>query len=160
MQRAVEALTTAGKKVAQLVLVTPVGGPTGTGIFGFGAGKSRPNVLSKLEQQVCRSRALPCGNIKLTAQLLSGAGGSDGWCQKRLHAVQVVDSGLPYLIVRTAVSDKVPDRYAEQANVVVASFGSLPQGLSVARSQVRSCACLSPCAVYQVVMHSWGLLRT
>lgn len=48
----------------------------------------------------------------------------------------MIDSGLNYLIVRTGATDRVPDSYGEEANPVVASFGTLPPGLSVARSQV------------------------
>lgn len=55
----------------------------------------------------------------------------------RAPRAQVVDSGLNYLIVRTAATDKVPDEYGAEANPVVAGLGSLPAGLSVSRSQVR-----------------------
>lgn len=64
VQRAIDALK--GSKVAQLVLVTPVGGPQGTGIFGFGGSKGRSDALSKLEEQV------------------GGGGGNScvcGWCR-------------------------------------------------------------------------------
>lgn len=52
LQRAIDALAANGG-LALLVLVTPVGGPTGTGIFGWGASKPRADTLSKLEEQVC-----------------------------------------------------------------------------------------------------------
>ena len=45
---------------------------------------------------------------------------------------------MGYLIVRAAPSDRVTDRYGEQANVVVAPAGELPSGLQASRAQVRS----------------------
>jgi hypothetical protein len=48
----------------------------------------------------------------------------------------VVDSGLEYLIIRTAPVDRVTDRYASEAPTVVAAPGGLPRGLSVSRAQV------------------------
>ena len=86
-------------RISQLVVVTPVAGGSGTGIFGRAGGASGGR-LSALEQAV-------------------------------------VDSGRPYLIVRAAPSDRVTDRYGEEANLVVAGFGGLPSGLQASRSQVR-----------------------
>lgn len=66
-----------------------------------------------------------------------GGGGAKGG--QRLSSVEraVVDSGLDYLIVRAAPSDRVTDRYGEQAGTVVAPAGGLPSSLQVSRSQVR-----------------------
>ncbi|GAB4819043.1 hypothetical protein N2152v2_006089 [Parachlorella kessleri] len=98
-QRAVAALAANGNGLAQLVLVTPVGGVGGTGIFNLG--KPRPGALSKLEEQL-------------------------------------VESGVNYVIVRTASSERVTDSYAAEANPVVTGLGALPEGLSVSRSQVAA----------------------
>ena len=49
---------------------------------------------------------------------------------------------MDYLVVRAAPSDRVTDRYGEQANVVVTSVGRLPGNLQASRAQVRdSSAC-------------------
>lgn len=50
---------------------------------------------------------------------------------------QVVESGVDFLVVRAAPSDRVTDRYGEQANVVVAPAGRLPNNLQISRTQVR-----------------------
>lgn len=49
----------------------------------------------------------------------------------------MVESGVDYLLVRAAPSDRVTDRYGAQANVVVAPVGRLPGGLQASRSQAR-----------------------
>lgn len=48
----------------------------------------------------------------------------------------MVESGVDYLVVRAAPSDRVTDRYGEQANVVVAPVGRLPNNLQASRAQV------------------------
>ena len=70
-------------------------------------------------------------------QLFGGRGGGP-----RLSGLEqrVADSGVPYLIVRAASSDRVTERYGEEANVVVAGLGGLPANLSASRSQVRPAA--------------------
>lgn len=44
---------------------------------------------------------------------------------------------MDFLVVRAAPSDRVTDRYGEQANVVVAPAGRLPNNLQISRTQVR-----------------------
>ena len=58
-------------------------------------------------------------------------------CRLCLPLPQVVESGVDFLVVRAAPSDRVTDRYGEQANVVVAPAGRLPNNLQVSRAQVR-----------------------
>lgn len=66
---------------------------------------------------------------------LFGRGGGSGARLSPLEA-KVADSGADYLIVRAAPSDRVTDRYGEQANLVVAPAGRLPSGLQASRAQV------------------------
>lgn len=65
--------------------------------------------------------------------LFKGGGGG------RMSNVEraVVESGVEYLIVRAAPSDRVTDRYGEQAATLVGPAGTLPSGLQASRSQVR-----------------------
>ncbi|KAI3438124.1 hypothetical protein D9Q98_000565 [Chlorella vulgaris] len=69
-----------------------------------------------------------------------GGGGRGGGGSSRLSALEqrVVDSGVSYLLVRAAPSDRVTDRYGEEANVVVEGLGGLPSGLQASRSQVAA----------------------
>ena len=169
LERAVAALS--GRGLGQLVLVTPAGGASGTGLFGLGGSKPKPGALSKLEEQVRggaawawawgqgarRARQERCTSCcTARAQLASHPlAGERMSCSRRwrpgplpnpvpaapaVPAPQVVESGLSYLIVRTASSDRVPDRYGEEASPVVAGLGALPAGLSISRSQV-GCMC-------------------
>lgn len=66
-------------------------------------------------------------------------GGGRGGGGSRLSPLEqrVASSGVPYLLIRAAPSDRVTDRYGEEANVVVEGVGGLPAGLSASRSQVR-----------------------
>jgi hypothetical protein len=75
-----------------------------------------------------------------------GGGGRGGGGSSRLSALEqrVVDSGVSYLLVRAAPSDRVTDRYGEEANVVVEGLGGLPSGLQASRSQV-GCGGLAGC---------------
>lgn len=66
---------------------------------------------------------------------LFGRGGGGGARLSPLET-KVAESGADYLIVRAAPSDRVTDRYGEQANVVVAPAGRLPSGLQASRAQV------------------------
>jgi hypothetical protein len=51
---------------------------------------------------------------------------------------RVVSSGCSYLLIRAAPSDRVTDRYSEQANLVVAAGpGGLAGNLQASRAQVR-----------------------
>ncbi|KAL4441245.1 hypothetical protein ABPG77_011482 [Micractinium sp. CCAP 211/92] len=68
---------------------------------------------------------------------LFGRGGGGGARLSPLEA-KVAESGADYLIVRAAPSDRVTDRYGEQANVVVAPAGRLPSGLQASRAQVAA----------------------
>ncbi|PRW57034.1 TIC chloroplastic [Chlorella sorokiniana] len=95
-----EALLENAGRIAQLVVVTPLGGGGGGGFFGGGGGASGGR-LSNLERRV-------------------------------------VESGVDYLVVRAAPSDRVTDRYGEQANVVVAPVGRLPGNLQASRAQVAA----------------------
>ncbi|PSC72129.1 TIC chloroplastic [Micractinium conductrix] len=69
-------------------------------------------------------------------QIFGRGGGGSG----RLSPLEakVAESGVGYLIVRAAPSDRVTDRYGEQANVVVAPAGELPSGLQASRAQVAA----------------------
>lgn len=74
-------------------------------------------------------------------QLFGRGGGGSGARLSPLEA-KVAASGANYLIVRAAPSDRVTDRYGEQANLVVAPAGGLPSGLQASRAQVGfSSAC-------------------
>lgn len=76
----------------------------------------------------------PLGGGGGTGFFKGGGGGGAG----RLSPLEraVVESGVDYLVVRAAPSDRVTDRYGEQAATVVAPAGSLPGGLQASRSQV------------------------
>ncbi|EFN55007.1 hypothetical protein CHLNCDRAFT_134826 [Chlorella variabilis] len=67
-------------------------------------------------------------------------GGGRGGGGSRLSPLEqrVASSGVPYLLIRAAPSDRVTDRYGEEANVVVEGVGGLPAGLSASRSQVAA----------------------
>ena len=99
LARVLEAILENGKRVSQMVLVSPLGGGGGGGGF-LGGGKAKSGGrLSALEQQV-------------------------------------VESGVPYLIVRAASPDKVTDRYGGEASIVAGPPGSLPASLQASRAQV------------------------
>lgn len=65
-----------------------------------------------------------------------GRGSARGGARLSALEQRVVDSGVPYVLVRAAPSDRVSDRYGEEAGVVVEGLGGLPSGLQASRAQV------------------------